>query len=140
MPKMKREKQEAAKTMLSIRLLRGGVLAAVFAVSAVAVVALLVSGGLLSRTIADKSVVVACVLGVLVGALYVLKCCGRGFLLVGVGVGAVEWLFLLIVGAICFGGFAGVGEMAGTVVGCLGGGLLAGMLHALRGGSRKRKG
>lgn len=138
MPKRKQEKRQIPQSTHLVALLKGGALALVCAVVVLAGVALLESGGLVSRTVADGSVAAACALGALTGGLYVQNHCERGFLLVGIGAGMLEWLLMLIIGAIAFGGFGGVGEMVGSAVGCLSGGLLAGVMRAMRGGGRKR--
>lgn len=139
MPKTKREKQRNPGSMLPVRLLKGGAAALATAVVASAGAALPVSMGLLSQTSADKCVVFACALGALAGGSCVLKRSERAFLPVGMAVGAIEWLLLLVVGAICFGGVAGAGEMGISAVGCLSGGLLAGVLYAARGSVQKTR-
>lgn len=135
----KREKQEGEWTVLLLRILKGGLAAVAVSVATLAGMALLVSGGLLSRAIAERSVAAVCAVGVLIGASYALKCCERGVLLVSGAVGATTWLLLLAVGVVCFSGLGGGGEMSATAIGCLGGGLLAGVLRALRGGTKRNK-
>lgn len=139
MRKKKQEKREDKRSVLLLRMLKGGLASVMVAMVILAGMALLVSGGLLSRTIAEGSVAAMCAVGVLIGASYVLKGCGRGFLAVGGAVGMIMWLLLLVVGAVCFGGLGGGGGMPVTAIGCLGGGLLAGVLRALRGGAKRNK-
>lgn len=137
MPKMKQEKKQKPGVELWVRLLKGGAIALVTAIVILAGVSLLVSMGLLNQSLADKSAVPACVFGALAGGVCALKRSDRGYLPVGASVGAIEWLLLLTVGTICFGRAAGAGEMGVCAAGCLGGGLLAGVLYAMRSGGRR---
>ena len=139
MRKKKQEKREDKRSVLLLRMLKGGLASVMVAMVMLAGMALLVSGGLLSRTIAERSVAAVCAVGALAGASYVLKGCGRGFLAVGGAVGMIMWLLLLVVGAVCFGGLGGGGGMSVTAIGCLGGGLIAGVLRALRSGAKRNK-
>ena len=139
MRKKKQEKREDKRSVLLLRMLKGGLASVMVAMVILAGMALLVSGGLLSRTIAERSVAAVCAVGALAGTSYVLKGCGRGFLAVGGAVGMIMWLLLLVVGAVCFGGLGGGGGMSVVAIGCLGGGLLAGVLRALRGGAKRNK-
>ena len=139
MRKKKQEKREDKRSVLLLRMLKGGLASVMVTMVILAGMALLVSGGLLSRAIAERSVAAMCAVGVLIGASYALKCCERGVLLVGGAVGATTWLLLLAVGVVCFSGLGGGGEMSATAIGCLGGGLLAGVLCALRGGTKRNK-
>ena len=138
MPNMKQGNTGKGQSNPLLRLLKGGVASVLVAVVVLAAVALLTALGAMDRTLADKSVMVACVLGVLVGGFYALGNCERGILLAGIGVGAIAWL-ILFAGSICVGGPGGVGETIGMAGACLGGGLLAGVLYALRGSRRKHR-
>ncbi|MBQ3134420.1 MAG: TIGR04086 family membrane protein [Oscillospiraceae bacterium] len=128
-----------AWTDMMIELLKGGGLAVGVAVTVLLMVAGLMTVGVLGREMAENSVMAACVLGALAGGAYAIRRCARARLAVGVGVGAVEFLTVLLVGAIWFGGTTGVGEMWPVLTACICGGLLAGVLTAAKREGRRSR-
>lgn len=131
MPKMREKKQEQVPWLKPvIELLKGGVLAVAASVVVLLAAAALMTAGILDRGAGESCVLVAGVLGALVGGMYAIRRCERAALLVGAGVGAAESVLLLTAGAICFGGVTGAGGMWSVCAGCACGGLLAGMLSA----------
>lgn len=141
MPKNARETKREQTAWLGpmLELVKGGVMAVGICIAVLLAAAALMYAGLLGRGAEESCVVAACLLGALIGGIYAVGHCGRAALLVGVGTGTVEWMILLAVGAVFFEGASGGGEVWSTACSCLCGGLLAGVLSAVRGKGSKRK-
>lgn len=133
------KREQAAWVGPMLELVKGGAIAVGSCVVILLITAALMYAGLLGRGTEENCVVAACLLGALIGGIYAVSRCGRAALPVGVGTGAVEWMILLSVGALFFGGVSGAGGLWSTAGGCLCGGLLAGVLSAVRGKGNGRK-
>ncbi len=141
MPKNAREPKREQTAWLGpmLELVKGGVMAVGISVAVLFAAGALMYAGVLGRGAEANCAVAACLLGALFGGIYAVGRCSRAALLVGVGTGAVEWMILLAVGAIFFEGVSGAGEVWSVACSCLCGGLLAGVLSAVRGKGSKRK-
>ncbi len=136
----KRQEEQGTAAWMSVMLdlLRGGALGTAVSVLTLAVLALLVSGGMMSIAMGEHAVVGACLLGGLAGGIFAAARRKSGALPIGVCAGAVMFLLLLTAGTVMYGTAPGVGEM-GTVGGaCLCGGGVAGTLMS-RPKKRKRR-
>ena len=116
------------------QLLTGGVLALGVSIGVLMGIAALVSGGLMSEGTLEHSVMCACVLGGLVGGLWAVLRLRRRTLLVGAGVGVIEFLLLLTIGLLVFDRTPQEADVLQNLLACCCGGALAGIL-----GSRPKK-
>ena len=132
-------KREQGWLQPAVEVAKGSALALGSAVAVLAAAAGLMAAGLLGRGLEGGCVIVACLVGVLVGGLYANKRVGRMRLLVGVGTAAASLLVFLTMGLLWPDGVAGVGEMGPVLLGCLLGGLLSGLLPAMGGKRKTRK-
>ena len=136
--KKRQEEQGTVWLGMMLDLLRGGALGTVVSVLALALLAVLVSGGVMNAAAGERAVVGACLLGGLAGGLFAAKRKKSGALLLGVGAGAVMFLLLLSMGTVGYGTAPGAGEMGAIGGACLCGGGLAGVLMS-RPKKRKRR-
>ena len=125
---------ESGSLWLSVmgELLKGGLVAVLAVLLALAVCAVFISNGVISEHAADRVVLAACVFG----ALFAVRKIGRSTLLVGAGVGAILFLLLLSIGALLFASVSLSNGGAAILLSCLCGGAMAGILGARR---KKRK-
>ena len=126
----KREEDQGARLIrCGMGLLLGGVLALAICCLFLLGCAAAVSGGLAGEELGYQFTVVGCVLGGFGGGVFAVKRCGGG-LLAGLGTGAVLFLLLLTVGALCFESMSlqagGIGLLCGALCGGAAAGLLAG--------------
>ena len=129
---------ESGSLWLSVmgELLKGGLVAVLAVLLALAVCAVFISNGVISEHAADRVVLAACVFGALAGGLFAVRKIGRSTLLVGAGVGAILFLLLLSIGALLFASVSLSNGGAAILLSCLCGGAMAGILGARR---KKRK-
>ena len=111
---------------------RGVTLALVFCCSAA------VSFGLIGRELAGRCCVLCCVLGALVGGSVSVRCGQSWAMPVGGAVGLMEFLALVVLGVLFFGGIPAGERMPEILLACLCGGVAAGILGSRRKGKRRR--
>ena len=117
----KKEEEQGAKLIrCAMGLVLGGVLALAVCFAFLLCAAAAISGG--------------CVLGGFAGGILAVRRCGSRTLLVGLTTGAVFFLLLLTIGALCFASVSLEAGGIGLLCGALCGGAAAGLL----GGGRKK--
>lgn len=136
MKKTRERKEEQGTVWLSVMtdILLGGAAALAAVLLLLAAAAALISAGLVSDGQMDNAVTGACLLGALAGGLFAVRRAGTKTLLLGLGTGAVLFLFLLSAGFLLYGAPAVEKQGISAACACLCGGAIAGIL-----GGRPRK-
>ncbi len=138
----KREEDQGARAIrCALGILLGGLLALGACLLFLLGASAAISGGLAGLELTYQITIVGCVLGGFAGGLLAIGRCGGG-LAAGLAVGAVLFLLLLTLGALCFREVSLEGESIGLLCGALCGGAAAGLTGGRsprRPGNRPRK-
>ena len=132
----KKEEEQGAKLLrCGIGLLLGGLLALAVCLAFLLCAAGAISAGLVGEELSYQFAIASCAVGGLAGGLLAVRRCGSRALPVGLTTGAVLFLLLLTVGALCFKSATLETGGIGLLSGALCGGSAAGVLGA---GKNKR--
>ena len=132
----KKEEDQAARLIrCAMGLVLGGATALAVCLAALLGASAAISGGLAGEELMYQLTIVGCVLGAFAGGVLAVRRCGSRALLVGLTAGAVLFLLLLTIGALCFETVSLESGGIGLLCGCLCGGAAAGLV----GGGRGRK-
>ena len=118
-------------------LMKSVLLAFLVSVFGVLVVSVFVSKSILPEGGMVGCTALACVMGTLIGGLYGVRKIGKKTLVVGMGIGALLFLVLGVIGTLWSGGEAEWGSNAALIIGsCLCGGGMSGVLGGVPGKRR----
>ena len=135
----KREEDQGAKAVrCALGVLLGGLLALGVCLMFLLGASAAISGGLLGMDLTYQITIVGCVLGGFCGGLLTVRLIGGG-LAAGLLTGAVLFLLVLTLGALCFRDISLESGGIGVLCGALCGGAAAGLLGTRSGGKRKKR-
>lgn len=126
--KSKTDDQGSVWLMAMAQMLKGALLSGILIMVMLLFGSMLISSGMLGQDAAQAMIPASCVIGCLVGGLFAVRKHGSRAIITGFGVGAILFLLLISIGTVAFGEIS-LGQRAlTTMLACLCGGTMAGIL------------